>query len=165
METTTDTCPCGSNVAYNECCLPLIKGDRLALTAEELMRSRYSAYAMKEIRYLLSSLHPDHRTDFDEKTTRAWAESSEWHKLEIVRTIEGGPEDNEGKVEFIATYTDKGINREHHEISTFKKEAGTWYLVNGEVQPPKPVIRATPKTGRNDPCPCGSGMKFKKCCG
>ena len=61
METTTDTCPCGSNVAYNECCLPLIKGDRPALTAEELMRSRYSAYAMKEIGYLLSSLHPDHR--------------------------------------------------------------------------------------------------------
>ena len=49
METTTDICPCGSNVAYNECCLPLIKGDRLALTAEELMRSRYSAYAMKKI--------------------------------------------------------------------------------------------------------------------
>ena len=160
-----DTCPCGSNVSYEECCQPLIKGERPALTAEQLMRARYSAYAMKEIGYLLSSLHPDHRSDFDEKTTRAWAESSEWHKLEIVNTIGGEAEDIEGKVEFIATYTDKGTKREHRELSAFKKEDGTWYLVNGEVQPPKPVVRATPKTGRNDPCPCGSGKKFKKCCG
>ena len=160
-----DTCPCGSNVTYNECCLPLIKGERPALTAEELMRSRYSAYAMREIGYLNTSLHPDHRKDFDEKTTSAWAESSEWHKLEIVKTIAGGAEDKEGKVEFIATYTDKGIKRDHHELSTFKKEDGKWYLVNGEVQPPKQVVREAPKTGRNDPCPCGSGKKFKKCCG
>jgi SEC-C motif domain protein len=161
---TMDICPCGSNLNYDECCLPLIKGDRTALTAEQLMRSRYSAYAMKEIGYLRASLHPDHRSDFDEKTTRAWAESSEWHKLEILETVGGGAEDSEGTVEFIATFTEKGLNREHREVSTFKKETGTWYLVKGEVQPPKPVVRATPKTGRNDPCPCGSGKKFKKCC-
>ncbi len=159
-----DTCPCGSNVAYDKCCLPVIKGDRAALTAEELMRSRYSAYAMKEIGYLQASLHPDHRTDFDEKTTRTWAEGSEWHKLEIVKTVGGGAEDSEGKVEFIATYTDKGIKREHHELSSFKKKDGLWYLVSGELQSQKPVVRAAPKTGRNDPCPCGSGKKFKKCC-
>jgi len=160
-----DTCPCGTNIAYDECCLPLIKGDRTALTAEEVMRSRYSAYAMHEIGYIRESLHPDHRTDFDEKTTREWAESSEWHKLEIVSTIEGGAEDKEGKVEFIAAYSDKGINKEHHELSTFKKVDGKWYLVNGEILSHKPVVRTTPKTGRNDPCTCGSGKKFKKCCG
>ncbi len=159
------TCPCGSNLNYEDCCLPLIKGDRTALTAEQLMRSRYSAYAMKEIAYLKSSLHPDHRSDFDEKSTRAWAESSEWLNLEILDTVGGGPEESEGKVDFVATFIDKGVKREHRELSTFKKEAGTWYLVGGEVQQPKPVVRATPKTGRNDPCPCGSGKKFKKCCG
>ncbi len=158
------TCPCGSNLNYEECCLPLIKGDMTALTAEQLMRSRYSAYAMKEIAYLKSSLHPDHRSDFDENTSRAWAESAEWLKLDIIDTIGGGAEDSEGKVEFIATFTEKGIKREHRELSTFKKEAGTWYLVDGEVQRPMPVVRETPKTGRNDPCPCGSGRKFKKCC-
>ncbi len=159
-----DTCPCGSNLKYDECCLPLIKGDKTAITAEQLMRSRYSAYVKKEIGYLRASLHPDHRSDFDEKTTRAWAESSEWLKLEIIDTVLGGTGDSEGKVEFKATFIDKGIKREHRELSTFKKEADTWYFVDGQVQPPKPVVRAIPKTGRNDPCPCGSGKKFKKCC-
>ena len=159
-----DTCPCGSNLAYAECCLPLIKGERTAETAEQVMRSRYSAYARKEIEYLFTSLHPDHRSNYDEKSTRAWAESAQWHKLQIINTIKGGPEDAEGNVEFIVTYTEKGIKRDHHELSTFSKEAGTWYFVSGENVPSKPVVRAEPKTGRNDPCPCGSGKKFKKCC-
>ena len=77
---TMKTCPCGSNLKYDECCLPLIKGDKTAITAEQLMRSRYSAYVKKEVGYLRASLHPDHRSDFDEKITRAWAESSERHQ-------------------------------------------------------------------------------------
>ena len=160
-----DICPCGSNIAYDECCRPLIQGERQAETAEQLMRSRYSAYVMKEIGYLRGSLHPDHRSDFNEKSTRAWAENADWHKLDILKTAGGGPEDTEGKVEFMAVFTEKGALKEHHELSTFRKEAGTWYLVSGETLPPKQVVRATPKTGRNEPCPCGSGKKFKKCCG
>jgi SEC-C motif-containing protein len=158
-------CPCGSNAAYDACCGPLIKGERSAETAEQLMRSRYSAYVKHEIAYLGSSLHPDHRADFNEKSTRAWAEGAEWRGLEILQTVGGGPEDNEGKVEFIASFAEKGTTREHHELSTFRKEAGTWYLVSGETLPVKQVVRDAPKTGRNDPCPCGSGRKFKKCCG
>jgi SEC-C motif-containing protein len=129
------------------------------------MRSRYSAYVKHEIAYLGSSLHPEHRADFNEKSTRAWAEGAEWRGLEILKTVGGGPEDNEGKVEFIASFAEKGTTREHHELSTFRKEAGTWYLVSGETLPVKQVVRDAPKTGRNDPCPCGSGRKFKKCCG
>lgn len=159
-----DTCPCGSELAYDECCRPLIDGDRTASTAEQVMRSRYSAYVKTEIGYLLSSLHPDHRSDFDEKSTRSWSERSEWHNLEIVKTAGGGPEDSEGRVEFIASYTEKGIRKDHHEMATFVKKGGIWYFVNGEVVLPKPVVRSAPKTGRNDPCPCGSGKKFKKCC-
>ena len=160
-----DTCPCGSNIAYDECCRPLILGERQAETAEQLMRARYSAYVMKEIDYLRESLHPDHRSDFNEKSTRTWAENADWQKLDILKTAGGGPEDTEGKVEFMAIFTEKGAKKEHHEISTFRKEAETWYLVSGETLPPKQVVRGTPKTGRNDPCPCGSGRKFKKCCG
>jgi len=159
-----DTCPCGSNLAYTECCLPLIKGERSAETAEQVMRSRYSAYARKEIEYLFTSLHPDHRSNYDEKSTRAWAESAVWHKLEILETTDGGSEDIEGKVEFIVSYTEQGLKKNHHELSTFRKESGTWYFVSGENVPPKQVVRSEPKTGRNDPCPCGSGKKFKKCC-
>jgi len=160
-----ETCTCGSGLAYSECCGPVIKGDRPAETAEQIMRARYSAYAKNELDYLFASLHPAHRSDYDAKSTRAWAERSEWHKLEILQTSGGRPEDSEGKVEFIATYTEGGIKRDHHEIANFEKDSGVWYFVSGEAVPPKQVVRTTPKIGRNDPCPCGSGKKYKKCCG
>jgi SEC-C motif-containing protein len=160
-----DICPCGSNVSYAECCRPLIKGEKPAMTAEQLMRSRYSAYVKREIGYILTSLHPEHRSDYDEKSTRAWAESAEWHTFEIVETKGGGAEDLEGQVEFVVTFTDKGVRQQHHELSSFRKEGDTWYFTTGKNLPPPQAVRAAPKTGRNDPCPCGSGKKFKKCCG
>lgn len=159
-----DLCPCGTNLPFSECCEPLIRGLRSAETAEQLMRSRYSAYANKEIAYLFESLHPGHRSDYDEKSTSAWAESSEWRELRILNTTGGNPDDTEGTVEFIAVYTEKGIKKEHHETASFSKDNGKWYFVTGEGVPPKQFIRAEPKTGRNDPCPCGSGRKYKKCC-
>jgi SEC-C motif-containing protein len=159
-----DLCPCGSNAAYDACCRPVIKGERTALSAEELMRSRYSAYVKKEMDHLLSSLHPDYRKEYDEKSSRAWAERAEWRGIRILKTTQGGADDCEGRVEFIVSYRENGFNQEHHELSSFKKEDGKWYFTTGKTMP-KPVMRALPKTGRNDPCPCGSGKKFKKCCG
>jgi SEC-C motif domain protein len=160
-----DMCPCGSNLSFAECCEPVIEGRRPAVTAEELMRSRYSAYVKHQIEYLRTSLHPEHREDFDEKNTRQWAESSEWHSMEIIQSRNGGPEDTEGQVEFVVTFTQNGARMTHHELGNFKKVDGIWYFETGEAVAPKPVVRAEPKTGRNDPCPCGSGLKFKKCCG
>ncbi len=160
-----DRCPCGSVLSYEECCEPIIKGEKLADTAEQVMRARYSAYAMKDLDFLLTSLHPDHRADYDAKSTRAWAERAQWHKLDILETSGGGPEDKQGTVEFTASYTEGGYKTDHHELAIFEKESGTWYFVKGEAVPPKQVIRTTPKIGRNDPCSCGSGKKYKKCCG
>lgn len=159
-----DFCPCGSSRAYSECCEPLIGNARSATTAEQLMRSRYTAFVKKEIEYLLSSLHPEHRSDYDEQSTRAWAESVEWRGFSVIRTIAGGPEDSEGQVEFVVSYVEKGNKQEHHELSMFKKQDSIWYFTTGKAMP-KPAVRAAPKTGRNDPCPCGSKKKFKKCCG
>jgi SEC-C motif-containing protein len=158
-------CPCGSGLGYEECCRPLIAGERKAQTAEQVMRSRYSAYVEKEIPYLRSSLHPDHRGDFDEKSSRAWAEGSEWHSLEIVKTVGGGPDDDEGEVEFIASFSQKGVRADHRELATFARSGGEWFFVDGKEVKAQPVVRAAPKVGRNDPCPCGSGKKHKKCCG
>jgi SEC-C motif-containing protein len=158
-------CPCGSTLAYEACCQAIIKGEKAAETAEQLMRSRYSAYVKAEIDYLLTSLHPDHRADFNEKTTRAWAEGAEWHGLEITGTAGGGPDDAEGSVEFTVSYSEQGAKKDYRERATFSKKDGTWYLVGGEPLAGKPVVREAPKTGRNDPCPCGSGKKYKKCCG
>ena len=158
-------CPCQSGKEYDACCGPIIRGDRAAPTAEALMRSRYSAFAKDEIDYLEKSLHPDQRADYDPASTRHWAEHSEWLKLEIVEVSGGGENDDEGTVEFIATYRQKGNTLAHHEIGRFNRIKGVWYYTDGKIVTPGTVRHEAPKVGRNDPCPCGSGKKYKKCCG
>jgi SEC-C motif-containing protein len=160
-----ELCPCGSTKPYAECCGPVIAGVCPAATPEQVMRARYSAYVKMEMGYIHSSLHPDHRSDYDEKSTRAWAESATWHGLRIVGTTAGGAGDDAGTVEFIASFTESGVPQDHHELATFAREGGDWYFVSGNMVRPKPVVRDAPKVGRNDPCPCGSGKKYKKCCG
>ncbi len=160
-----DRCPCGLEKEYSDCCEPLIKGERVAQSPEELMRARYTAYVKTEVTYLLDSSHPSKRDDYDEKSVRNWSKSSEWLGLEILDTTGGGPDDNEGQVEFKANFRKKGERQVHHELAQFKKEEGQWYFHDGETPIPKQVVRSGPKVGRNDPCTCGSGKKYKKCCG
>lgn len=156
-------CPCGSGTAYADCCEPIITGVRPAETAEQLMRARYSAYVGVQTDFLYESTHPDHRQGYDHKGTEEWAGSAEWEGLEIVAGQRGGAEDVEGEVEFIARYREKGALREHHELAQFKKDKGAWYFTDGAMVRPKPIVAG--KIGRNEPCPCGSGAKYKKCCG
>lgn len=160
-----EACYCGSGKAFDECCGPIIKGEAQAETAEALMRSRYSAYCTGAIDYLGESLHPQHRDDWDIEATRVWANDSEWLGLQIRSTEAGGPDDEEGYVEFIADFTEGGTPRRHHEVSLFKKDMGVWYYVEGAMPKPETKRHEQPKVGRNDPCPCGSGKKYKKCCG
>ncbi|MGV6827259.1 MAG: YchJ family protein [bacterium] len=158
-------CHCGSGRSFEECCEPIINGDQLAPTAEAMMRARYSAYVVGNAKFLGESLHPAHRQDWDEAATRRWSEHSEWLGLEV-RGIEAGQKgDQEGLVEFVALYKEDGLPRKHHEISRFKKEGKQWYYVDGEMPKPETQRNEGPKVGRNDPCPCGSGKKYKKCCG
>ena len=111
--------------------------------------------------YILTSLHPDHRADYDEKSSRAWAESAQWHGITIMKTVKGGPEDSEGQVEFSVSYTENGLKQEHHELSSFKKKDGTWYFTTGKTMP-KPVARAIPKTGRNEALPLRQRQKIQE---
>jgi SEC-C motif-containing protein len=156
-------CYCGSGVTYSDCCEPIIGGAQSAETAEQLMRARYSAYVGAKMDFIFETTHPDHRQGYDHAGTKEWAESSEWHGLEIVKTLKGGPDDTTGEVEFIARFSEKGVPREHHENAQFKKDTGRWYFAEGAMVKPKPVTVS--KIGRNDPCTCGSGLKYKKCCG
>jgi SEC-C motif-containing protein len=156
-------CPCGSGSPYGECCEPVIRGSRPAETAERLMRARYSAYDRVETDFLYNSTHPRHRKGYDREGTREWAEGAEWLGLEIIGTKMGSEGDDSGEVEFIARFREKGVAREHHEIASFKKEEGSWFFTEGSMVKPKPI--SVQKIGRNDPCPCGSGLKHKKCCG
>ncbi len=157
------SCPCGSGAAYSDCCEPIITGVRPAETAEKLMRARYSAHVGVQMDFIFETTHPDHRTGYDHKGTREWAEGADWQGLEIVDTKNGGQDDAAGEVEFIARFLDKGVLREHHENAQFKRDKGRWFFVDGAMVKPKPII--VTKIGRNDPCTCGSGLKYKKCCG
>jgi SEC-C motif-containing protein len=156
-------CPCGSGNPYSNCCEPIINGSQPAETAEKLMRARYSAYVGVQMDFVFETTHPDQRTDFDHKATREWAESADWQGLEIISTKDGGKNDTTGEVEFIARFRDKEAPREHHELAQFKRENGLWFFTDGSMVKPKPLI--VNKIGRNDPCTCGSGLKYKKCCG
>lgn len=160
-----EQCPCGSGLAYADCCEPIIKGKRKAETAEALMRSRYSAYVKVETDYIFETTHPKHRKGYDHAGTKEWAENAEWQGLEVISTRNGGPEDATGEVEFIARFLEKGEEKVHHERGMFKKEESRWYFTDGKAAVQQPPIVKGPKIGRNDPCHCGSGQKYKKCCG
>lgn len=156
-------CPCGSGEAYADCCETIIGGTRTAETAERLMRARYTAYTKAAIDFLFETTHPDHRKGYDHAGTREWAEKSEWLGLEINGIRQGGPDDSTGEVEFVARYREKGVQYQHHELGHFERKDGGWYFTSGEMVRPKPAVST--KVGRNEPCPCGSGLKYKKCCG
>ncbi|MDY0375600.1 MAG: YchJ family protein [Desulfobacterium sp.] len=158
-------CPCCSNLPFDQCCEPLIRGTIAATTAEQVMRSRYTAYTEGEIAYLKTTTHPDGLADFDEQATRSWSEGSLWKGLEIIATEGGGPGDDQGIVEFLARFTQKDVEHKHHERAIFKREGREWLFLDGNPVKPKPVKNSSPKVGRNDPCPCNSGKKYKKCCG
>jgi SEC-C motif-containing protein len=128
------------------------------------MRSRYSAYVEHTIDYLVETCVQEGKQDIDVKETRAWSERSHWLGLKILSSSKGGLTDTEGTVEFEASYERDGFKDIHHEQAQFKKIDGRWLYAEGKVIP-KTMVRTTPKVGRNAPCPCGSGKKYKQCCG
>ncbi|MGB5258950.1 MAG: YchJ family protein [Gammaproteobacteria bacterium] len=156
-------CPCGSGLDFGACCEPYIRGTAHAPDPETLMRSRYTAYTLHEMPYLAETLHPGQRNDYDEAGAAKWARESEWEGLEIVNV--SNPDEHSGKVEFRATYRRDGEQFVHHELAEFRKSGDTWYFFDGKMVGPGQFTRETRKVGRNEPCPCGSGKKFKKCCG
>lgn len=153
-------CPCNSGLAYAACCRPLLTGAGKAATAEALMRSRYTAYVVRAVEYLLNSWHPATRPAAIDP-----ASITDWHDLQIVRTAAGRAGDHEGIVEFMATALSPHGAWQLHEVSRFSKEGGLWFYVDGDILPVSPPLARTERLGRNEPCPCASGKKFKKCCG
>jgi len=159
-------CPWNSGDEFSDCCAPYLKAREKPPTAVALLRSRYTAHTFANIDYIQKTHHPAHRAEVDIASTKDWAENSDWKSLEIRKTDQGGADDEVGTVEFIAKFDDSNGNPiDHHEVSLFKKHQGEWYFVDAEAPKVEQVRRDSPKVGRNDPCTCGSGKKFKKCCG
>lgn len=152
-------CLCGLPIAFEQCCGALLRGVKPAATAEALMRSRYVAYVLTNKDYLLETWHPSTRPEeetlFNDKIV--------WTGLEILSTKNGLAEDSQGEVEFRVSCKVKGKSAGLDENSKFVRENNRWFYVDGASV--APIRSRQNKVGRNEPCTCGSGKKYKHCCG
>ncbi|MGY2744716.1 YchJ family protein [Arthrobacter sp. UYCu723] len=118
-------CPCLSGEQYSDCCGRFHRGEAEAPTAEQLMRSRYSAFVVLDAAYLLRTWHPDTRPAGLELDPEM-----RWRRLDIVSTSRGGPLDSEGTVEFKAHFRHDGERGVHHETSRFLRVDRRWYYLD-----------------------------------
>ncbi len=122
----SDLCYCGSQKPFGECCEPFLLGTGLPVTAEELMRSRYSAFATRNVSYILETTSPGYRKYYNPKSILEWSSNSTWISLEILSS-------SEKRVKFVATYLDEtGQLMRHVEDSRFEKIGERWYFMDGE---------------------------------
>jgi len=143
-------CICGNNKPFSGCCGSIIEGKRKAENPEELMRSRYSAYVKADGRYLVLSAVKENQYEDDARLIEEFSQSVDWLKLDVLNT-------EQNSVEFKAYYKDHESIKVLHEKSNFVLENSVWKYKDGELY--------NSKVERNESCPCGSGKKYKKCCG
>lgn len=156
-----EPCLCGSGLAFEVCCGAVIDGVRPAANAEQLMRSRYTAHALHDDRYLHRTYLPTVDQPFEPEAYDG--QNVTWTKLEI-HAHEPDVRPGVSHVDFSAHFTEGGRSGVMHEKSEFVQRDGQWIFSRALREGPAPVVAAV-KVGRNDPCPCGSGKKYKKCCG
>lgn len=156
-------CYCGSGEPFEKCCSPLIQGESVAQSPEQLMRSRYSAYCSQNMNYLVDTQHSSTRHPSLNGSIEASFENTDWVAL---RVIDAQSQGKTGTVEFVAFFNSlpqlqeqpEDVPKQLREKSNFVFENSMWFYVDGEILPDL-------KIGRNDPCWCGSHKKFKKCHG
>ncbi len=148
-------CSCGEQQEFSNCCEPYLLDNAVPETPEQLMRSRYSAYVHKNVNYLVKTWHPDCQAqEWQDEIAKSF-EQTQWIALRVISSSYAKNPD-EAYVEFSACFIDEKADHKQliHERSRFIRINARWYYIDG----------ITPKIGRNDLCPCGSGKKFKKCC-
>lgn len=124
-------CPCKSRETYADCCQPFHLGRAKPATAEQLMRSRYSAYFFRLVDYLVATTHPDTRAGDLKARLEETIHEANWRFLTILGSSKGGPGDKVGKVEFVAEYFEGDQAHELHERSRFKRYQGAWKYLDG----------------------------------
>jgi SEC-C motif-containing protein len=157
---TLANCPCGSGLLFGQCCGPYLAGQGIAPTAEALMRSRFTAFQLRDADYLRDTWDPAKRPvklDFE-------GDSRTWSSLEILAAIGGRESDERGVVEFKARFELGDDTYLLHEVSRFHRLGGRWVYLDGDIQYHGKIAHKG-EILRNAPCPCGSGKKYKKCCG
>ncbi len=153
-------CPCGSGKTFALCCEPLLKQQRAAANAEELMRSRFSAHVAHDWQHL-------HRT-YAKTAKEPYVADDEaggrnWTRLAI-HSHEASTRPDTAFVDFTAYYREGEAEQALHEKAEFQRIDGAWLYTRPVRQGPAPIKSTQAKVGRNDPCPCGSGKKYKQCC-
>ncbi|MEX0323785.1 MAG: YchJ family protein [Puniceicoccaceae bacterium] len=133
MEIEEKACPCGSGMPFVVCCRRYISGDDKPATAEALMRSRYSAYVVGDIDYLVETTLPKMRLGNLRAGYRSTHDTIQWIGLSVLETKLGGEKDKVGKVLFRAFYIQGGESAVHEELSRFRRSGGDWYYVDGQV--------------------------------
>jgi SEC-C motif-containing protein len=122
-------CNCGSGKTYVACCGVAHQDITAVITAEQLMRSRYTAFTLVKGGYLMESHHISTRPVSEKEEIVAWAKSVEWIELKVVSTSKGLATDTEGTVAFKAYFKEKGNLNFIEENSRFVKENGVWYYL------------------------------------
>lgn len=122
-------CPCGSGDLFGACCGPLLAGRAEAPTAERLMRSRYTAFALRDAEHLRRTWHPTTRPD-----TIEFGDDLTWRRLLILDKVAGGPFDHDGVVEFEAFWRQGEQRGSMRERSRFVREDRRWLYIDGDVR-------------------------------
>ncbi len=157
-ELETDCC-CGSGAAFSACCGRWLVGGESPPTAEALMRSRFVAWGTGRVDWIEATSTGAAAVEFSREDAEAWAAETRFVALRVLRTDRGGPDDADGEVAFEADLVSEGRPHTMRENSRFVRVGGVWRYAG--VAPARREVKA----GRNDPCPCGSGLKNKRCCG
>lgn len=144
-------CYCGNSKSYEQCCQPYHLKSKAPTSAEELMRSRYSAYCLADVQYIFDTYASSKQKDNSLTAIAAFAQACQFIKLEVL-------DSETDMVEFKAHYIQDEQYYVLHERSNFSLEAGHWRYVDGELFPCD-----VKELSRNSQCPCGSGKKFKRC--
>ncbi len=151
--TSIQACPCAQG-AYMSCCAPLHQGQQHASSAEQLMRSRYSAFALQQIDYLIQTTALGQQSYLDRDAIADWSQRNTWLQLEVIHHL-AKIEKCHAQVEFKAHYHDGQQAQVHHEISHFVYHAERRYFLDPTLDMPITM---------KQPCVCGSQKKFKQCC-
>jgi SEC-C motif-containing protein len=152
-------CRCGSNKAYSTCCEIFLTKHRLPQTAEQLMRSRYTAFCLNQFEFIVDTHKPSTRSTPTVNELKQSSTHTKWVKLTIHDTLLGGPTDTSGTVSFTAQFNENNEFYELNETSSFIKTNNRWLYVDGTSC----VLTINPKLKRNDLCWCQSGKKLKHC--
>lgn len=152
-------CRCGSQFPFVQCCEPLLNNTKQAHTAEQLMRSRFTAFCLHKFKYLVDTHHITKQQPNELSDLQTSSQQTSWMRLTIHKTTQGSSADEHGCVEFSAFFNENEQTYELRETSSFVQQNGRWFYLTGS---PKVTI-VTFKLKRNEACWCFSGKKFKHC--